>query len=273
MAFNLWKMLGLETKAAPDTSAYTNAVRPFQSLTEIPVGKTLNEQILAALQQGKGIGFAPEYAEKTTSPLVASRQARWGEVERPALESSLASRGLSRSTLGARDIGKAEASKERDINDIMGQAYKEQESQKKLDEARYQNLGMDFTGKEASQRGIYAAEDAARMKYASDAENQYRAQKDDERITDVNKTIGAGAKYGLPLAAIAAAPFTGGASLALLPAATSIGGGISDLMSKQSQIEQAEKATNTTQNRAFIGNSGMDISKLLAMLKSLGIGA
>ena len=201
MAFSLWKMLGLQTKAAPDTTAYTQAVRPFKSLTEIPVGKTLNEQILAALQQGKGIGFAPEYAEKTTSPLVATRQARWKQEELPSLESSLASRGLSRSTLGARDIGRAEASKERDINEIMGQAYKEQESQKKLDEARYQGLGQWYTGAESGQRSQYAAEDAARMKYATDAENTYRAQKETERIADLNKTIGLGLRMFGPSAA------------------------------------------------------------------------
>lgn len=188
MGFNLMKMLGLEKKSAPDYSAVTNAVRPFQSLTEIPVGATLNDIILKALKEQKGIGFGPEYTDKTTSPLVATRQARWKEEELPNLESSLSSRGLSRSTLGARDIGKAEASKERDINDIIAQAYKEQEAQKKVDQAKYEGLGQWYTGAEAATKGAYAAEDVRRMGIASDAENKYRADKEIERVQDQSKT-------------------------------------------------------------------------------------
>ena len=258
--FNLWKALGLESKSAPDTPAYTHAVRPFQSLTEIPVGKTLNEQILAALQQGKGIGFSPEYAEKTTSPLVATRQARWGEVERPALESSLASRGLSRSTLGARDIGMAEASKERDINDIMGQAYKEQESQKKLDEARYQGLGQWYTGAESGQRSQYATEDAARMKYASDAENAYRAQKETERIADLNKTIGLGLRMFGPQAA---ADVFQGTTVTPMGKTTT-----DDTLKEEEALKRAERA----QASPFIGGkkSPIDFQSLYNMFATMG---
>jgi hypothetical protein len=240
MAFNLWKALGLEKKSAPDTSAYTNAVRPFQSLTEIPTGAALNETILAALKSGKGIGFGPEYTDRTTSPLVATRAARFQEEELPALESGLSSRGLSRSTLGARDIGKATAAKERDINDIIAQAYKDSEAQKKLDQSRYEGLGMQFTGAESAQRTQYAAEDAARMKYASDLENAYRQEKDAERITNINKTIGLAAKG----AGYLLAPVTGGASIA-------VGEGLSGAMNSGNYsygelLDLAKQAKNTT---------------------------
>lgn len=251
MAFNLWKMLGLEKKAAPDYTALTQAVRPFQSLTEIPVGATLNEQILAALKQGKGIGFAPEYAEKTTSPLVATREARWKQEELPFLESSLAARGLSRSTLGMRDIGRAEAGKERDINDIIAQAYKEQEAQKKLDEARYQGLGQWYTGAEATQKGIYSAEDARRVQLGVEAENKYRAEKEAERIANLNKTIGLAVRG----AGYAFAPFTAGASI---PIAEGLAGGFGGSNYSYGDLldlaKQAKGTTTTTESPSpFIG--------------------
>ena len=245
MAFNLWKMLGLEKKGAPDYTAVTQAVRPFQSLTEIPMGATLNEQILAALRQGKGIGFAPEYAERTTSPLVATREARWKQFEQPALMSELASRGLSRSTLGARDIGLAEAAKERDINEIIGQAYKEQEAQKKLDEARFQELGMRFTGGEAAQKGIYSAEDVRRAEISAEAENRYRTEKEAERIADINKTIGLAVRG----AGYAFAPMTAGASI---PISEGIAGGFGGSQYNYGELldlaKQAKGATTTTES-------------------------
>ncbi len=172
---------------------------PYGSLTEFPVGASLNDVILKGLS-GKDvgpsqIGFGSDFAEKTTSPLVATRTARWKEEELPFLESSLSSRGLSRSTLGARDIGKAEASKERDINEIIGNAYLLNEQQKKLDEAQrakemesFRNAAISFSGGEAQQGNIYSEADMVRRKYQIEKEAAF---KEAER-QNINKAIGTG---------------------------------------------------------------------------------
>ena len=63
-----------------------------------------------------------------------------------------------------------------------------------------------------------AAQNAAEMQYTN-AMNQYRAQQSGALGSGIGSLLGAGS-------ALALAPFTGGASLAYLPAAASIGGGI-----------------------------------------------
>lgn len=239
MAFNLWKMLGLEKKGAPDTSAITNAVRPFRSLTEIPVGATLNEKILAGLK-GAGWGYDPAFLERTTSPLVAQREARWKETELPGISGEMSSRGLGRSTIAQTGINKAFGQKERDINEVLAQAYAADQEQRKADEARYQNLGLSWTGAEAGQQGRYATEDVRRAEIASNAENAYRAEKETERIANMNKTIGlaisgAGAAFGVPTAGLSSM-FTSAATPTSTP----------DLTTLINQIKEALKAGETT---------------------------
>jgi len=228
---------GGEEEEKPDTSAITSAARPFQSLSEIPMGSTLNDIIMKALKEGKGVGFSPEYAEKTTSPLVASRKASWKETELPFLQSSLAGRGISRSTLGARDVGRAEASKERDINEIMGQAYKENEAQKKIDQSKYETMGQSFMGQEAAQKGAYASDDLSRAMSVTGLNETERLRKLTQQQNDLNQIIGAAIKYVAPAAL---APFTGGSSLAMYGAT-----GITELMDKYKQLQEAEKAAST----------------------------
>jgi len=192
--FDLWKALGLEKKAAPDTSYLTQGIRPYQSLTEIPVGASLNDIILKGLK-GEGWGFAPEFIDKTTSPVVAQREARFKNYELPTLTSELSSRGMGRSSIAGQQIGEATAQKERDINSVIAEAYAKDQAQRKLDEARFQSLGQWWTGAEAGQRGAYSADDAMRRQYALEKELAYQNAKEDERIQNLNRTIG----YGLSI--------------------------------------------------------------------------
>jgi hypothetical protein len=117
----------------------------LKSLTDTSTGKTLNDRILAALNQGQNIGYPAEYINRSTSPFVASRESGFTENELPALNAEYGSRGLSRSTLAGRDINKAYAQKERDINEIMANAYTQNLNQSKTDIARYENLADTFS--------------------------------------------------------------------------------------------------------------------------------
>ncbi|MEN6414372.1 MAG: hypothetical protein ABFC84_16665 [Veillonellales bacterium] len=131
-----------------NTGSFPDVVKAPQ-LTDYETGKTLNNRILAALNQGAGIGFPTDYIDKATSPFIAERNAGWDLREKPALEASYGARGLSRSTIAARDIGQAYAQKERDINSIMADAYLKNLLQTKSDTARYENLAGDFARSEA----------------------------------------------------------------------------------------------------------------------------
>lgn len=232
-----------EEHAAARRQLIQNTARPYESLTEIPVGKSLNDTILAALNQGRGIGYSSDFVSRTTSPVVAEREARFRQEEMPALSSEMGSRGLSRSTIAQEGIRRATGQKERDINQVIADAYMANEQQKKADQARYEGLGMSWTGAEAAQKGAYASNDVAR----ADA----LAEVSDQRYKSLNDIIsqgyqtkagitGAAIKYGLP---ILLAPFTGGASLAGLGA-----GSMDDMLKQLTQLNEADKAS------PFIGN-------------------
>ena len=192
---NIWKMLGLERKGAPDTSYLTQGVGPFQSLTEIPVGASLNDMILKGLK-GEGWGYDPSFVDKTTSPVVAQREARWKERELPGLSSQMSSRGLGRSTIAGGEIARAQGAKERDINDIIGQAYLTNEQQKKLDEAQrakemesFRNAGLSFAGGEAGQSNIYADTTAKRREYQINKEAAFKQAERDNIKSAIDSAL------------------------------------------------------------------------------------
>lgn len=165
-------------------------------LTDYPTGKSVNDRILAALNQGSGIGFPADYMDKTTSPFIAERQAGWDLREKPALEASYGARGLSRSTLAGRDIGQAYAQKERDINSIIADAYLKNELQKKTDTARYENLGYNFAGAEAGIGGQNALQNAGIQNQFNLGALQLQQQADAANQANINQAIGAGFTVG-----------------------------------------------------------------------------
>lgn len=177
MAFDILQTLGLKRKRA-DVSPILQAQRPPATLTDIPVGASLNEQILAALKGREG------FAKRVTDPLVAQRKARFREVERPELEAAFSARGLGRSTIAGRDIGRAGAQVGRDINQIIASGLLGEEAER----ARVQNLALQFTGAEAGQRGIFAGEEARRAGIVTGAEETARGAD----IQTLNQLIGGG---------------------------------------------------------------------------------
>lgn len=238
MAFNIMKMLGLERK----DPVIGDSSRTYQSLTEIPVGSTLNDTILGALKEGKGIGFGSDYTSRVTNPAVAQREYRFAKKELPALSGELSGRGLGRSSIAGQQIGESMGQKERDINSYLAEAYAQDEAQKKLDQARYENLGMQWTGAEAKQKGAYTTQ--AREDEANQLEREYA--KSAEKQQNINDSFAMALKYGVPLAL---APFTGGASLSGLGAS-----GLGDLSKMLGQVKEAETAspfTKRVKNTAF----------------------
>jgi len=215
-------------------AAVTNAVRPFKSLTEINTGQTLNDIIQAALTQGKGIGYPSDYTSRVTSPVVAQREYNFTKKELPTLSGELSGRGLGRSSIAGQQIGEATAQKERDINSYLADAYATDEAQKKADQARYENLGMTYTGAEATQRGNYSADDLLRVLETNKIGTAYNTRD----TQDINQLIGTALKYAAPAAL---APFTGGASLAMYGAY-----GIGDLTKALTQVNEATNATPFT---------------------------
>ena len=97
--WNVTKMLGMGKKGDQDTSAVTNAARPVSSLTQIPIGASLNDIILKGLS-GQGWGFDPSFVSRTTSPVAAQREATWKEQTAPGISAEMSSRGLRTGKIG-----------------------------------------------------------------------------------------------------------------------------------------------------------------------------
>lgn len=119
-------------------------------LKDTDLGKTISKRIMDALTTGTGIGYPAEYIDKATSPFVASREARYKSKELPFLSSQYAGRGMGRSSLAARDIGESFAQKERDINEVIANAYLQDLNQRKSDTQRYENLGTNYAADDAA---------------------------------------------------------------------------------------------------------------------------
>ncbi len=206
------------TLQAQNTALINSQAKPFKSLTEIPVGKSLNDTILAALTQGTGIGYGPDFVSRATNAPIASRETRFTQEEMPYLSSEMGARGLSRSSIAGSAIGRATTAKEQDINQLIANAYLANEQQKKLDQARYESEGMQWTGAEAGQNATYAGVDASRIAnlvnlnkgYESDYNTRQSAY--DTSSQNLNNQIAGAA---LNVLGTALAPVTGGTSLAI----------------------------------------------------------
>lgn len=203
MAFNLLKMLGMQPKGrdlTQEMNLIKNAPKPPSSIFGVPATKTLNDMVLAALQRGEGLGYGEDFVNKTTSPLVAQREARFTNQELPFMEGEYSGRGLGRSTLAARDIGQASAQKERDINEVMANAILMNEQQKKADLARNQQAALTLGQLETGQQGLAAGEEASRnQQIASLFGNQAAQQKADEAgvWNNINSYIGLAASLAM----------------------------------------------------------------------------
>ena len=178
---NIWK--GIFGDKKKEEERVMNAARPVKSLTEIPTGEALNKQILAGLS-GQGIGFDPRFVERTTSPVAAEREARFRTEEVPFISGEMSGRGLGRSTIAGETLRRAAGQKERDINSLIAEAYTQNEQQKKLDEARYQQLATGFTGAEAGAKSAYSQDDLNRVALLN--------QQDVEQRKNINQLIGLG---------------------------------------------------------------------------------
>ena len=235
--FSILQMLGLEKKKP----VITEPPKVPQSITAFPMGQTLSDIIQKALTEGRGIGFPQDFVDVTTSPLITQRRARWEEQELPFLSGQMSSRGLGRSTLAGREIGRAAQAKERDIDEILADAYYRQLQQEKSDRARYEALAQQFTGMESAQQRAATQDELARIN------RNLALQSDVDAINEqnLNRLIGGALAVGT-------APFTGGTSLLGLPGIYS-----ETSMALPMMWNQAFKAAEAREASPFVAGKGM----------------
>lgn len=192
---NFAKMFGLGKKS-PDLGPIMQA--PVQKqLTEFPTGAALNERILAALK-GQGLGFDPSFVERTTSPVAAQREARFKEQEMPFLTSEMSGRGLGRSTIAQEGVRRAVGAKERDINELIANAYYQNEIQKAADKARYEQAAQQFAMGESDISGKVAGEKVRREELGLGFEQARRAEDADLNARIWSGLLSLGASAVIP---------------------------------------------------------------------------
>jgi len=175
----------------------------LRGYTDTSTGSALNQRILGALNQGQNIGYGEDFVNRSTSPMVAQMRADLPNLTRD-VEDYYASRGLSRSTPAARQIGEVRAQHGRDINSILANAYLMNEQQKKSDIGRYENLANTVAGQDLSSENAKLA----------DIENAKRANYEAGIARDTANTGALNRAIGVPLA-IGASVATGNPSFAL----------------------------------------------------------
>jgi hypothetical protein len=214
----------------------------LKNLTDFPIGQSLSDRILAALNKGENIGMPAGYVEKSTSPFVASREAGFTSKELPFINEQFGARGLSRSTLAARGANEAYAQKERDINELIANAYTQDQAQRKTDTARYENLGYDFN---TNQTGLANQEIMANA--GIDAQNLgLKQQYDTAKAQNINKAIGTGLAVGKSV-------YTGDPASALSAFGVGGSGGTSDIQAMLDYL--SKKQTPFTTPQSTVNNS------------------
>ena len=143
---------GGKKESSSSSIASTPSVPSFESSK---LGKTLSDELIRRIG-GQGVGFDPRFVGRTSSPVIAQREARFREFERPQLEAATSGRGIGRSTITLDLLRRQGAQKERDISNILGQAFGAQEAQKRAEISEALGLAPGVTGQELRQGTIGA---------------------------------------------------------------------------------------------------------------------
>ena len=195
------------------------------------------------------MGYGSDFVDRTTSPFVTSRQARFTEEEMPFISGEMSSRGLSRSSIAGQEIGRAGTRKERDINEMISQAVMQNLQQQKLDEASQRQMLYSLGIAEAAQQALAAQDEQKRRGIQIGYEQQ----------ADLGEQQGAA--RGVGLAAMLAAPFlpgAAGAAVAGIPGfMTGGGGGLFDLA--ENELRRRESAAS--QSSPFRGTTAFDVAR------------
>lgn len=122
--------MGLWNREDDEESKGYEGIRPYESITEFPLGKQLTD-LLSERMAGQSVGFGDDFVSRTTDPAIATRDARYNEFEKPQISAELSARGMGRSTLAGDLIRRSFQDKERDISNILSERYLQNEMQKR----------------------------------------------------------------------------------------------------------------------------------------------
>lgn len=196
------------TQKTPTYSGMT----PYSSLMDAAGGKDYYNRILAR-SQGQGVGYSPDYVNQSTNPVIARMKGDFGSYQIPELKSELTATGRRAGSSGFQQLGQAYRNEGLDEAAAYAPIYQQaQEAARQDTNSGIQDLGSFNTG------DYNARNTAAGFEKNTFDTSMSNLQKD--RAANNAK----GEKIGQAAVGAAAAPFTGGASLAFMGGGGSGGG-------------------------------------------------
>jgi hypothetical protein len=162
--------------------------------TEVPGHRELRKSV-----KSRRMGFGPQFVERTTSPFVQELEMRFPETRREIFDVA-GGAGLGRSSAVVRDVGKAAAQRDVDINKLIAEATLKDLIQQKHDveqrDATLRALGLD----EAAQANIFAESEMKRGEIQRGIRERNAAADTQflNRLIGVPLAVGAGIATGQP---------------------------------------------------------------------------
>ena len=158
---------------------------------------------LRKLIEGQKIGFGDDFVQRQTNPAAAQLQAGF-DTQRGLIGEEYASRGLGRSSLAARDVGKAQAQTQRDISSVIAEADLMNRQQGKADlQNQIQSL-YGLTDMERTQRNLATgnAQDIAQKQIGLNKELQADQRQGARNLMDFGVGMAGSMLTGNPMMAL-----------------------------------------------------------------------
>jgi hypothetical protein len=150
--------------------------RPPQ-LTNFRLGRSVEDELLNRIA-GRNVGFGEGFVDKTTSPLVRSSRARFNQTTLPQFQSQLSATGRRRATGGTGQLGQLLLNQSLAEGDIIGNAIRANELQKRNEIANALTQGQSFATTQANLGANAAAFEKGLHDDQINQENLRRANRD-----------------------------------------------------------------------------------------------
>jgi len=180
----LSEFLGFGKKKVNETPAI-----PMPTQEQLTLTKNLRDYALRG-EGFEGKGYGEGFLSKATNPVIANKEAMFREQTLPGIQNQLSSRGVARSAgsgLATDMVLRAEAQKNRDIDELMSKFYVLNEQQKKSDQSQMLRTATGLQDQEAGMLENRAAASERQAIRDTSQNNAFNAQQD----ANLNRTVSA----------------------------------------------------------------------------------
>lgn len=201
MASGLLGFLGFGKKDKPNLAP--SSIPP--SLDNLDQTTNLRDLVKRRMVNGQDLGYGDDFVSKTTNPAIAKIDSDFQNKTLPRISSEASKRGIARSSITTDQIGKAEADKNLNTDNMVAEFYKLNEMQKKADFGQALGVSENLQNQDASlqtARADAAANQVGRNVTAANLNNANDLKRQNQVIGSLANSIapGSGSAFGAPAA-------------------------------------------------------------------------